>query len=194
MARVASRYVCQSCGAVSAAWEGRCHVCGTWESFVETVAPAASRSTRGRLSAAGIGGESPRPLREVAARPAPRLSVGIAEVDRVLGGGLVPGALVLLGGEPGIGKSTLVLEIAAGVARCVPTGHATGGDGGTDVLYASGEESADQLHLRADRLGLTSGVAGARIQVLAETALDAVLDAAERLTPGSAGGGIRSRP
>ena len=118
MARVASRYVCQSCGAVSAAWEGRCHVCGTWESLVETVAPAASRGTRGRLSAAGAGGESPRPLREVAARPAPRLSVGIAEVDRVLGGGLVPGALVLLGGEPGIGKSTLVLEIAAGVARC----------------------------------------------------------------------------
>ena len=79
------------------------------------------------LSAAGTGGEAPRPLREVAARPAPRLSVGIAEVDRVLGGGLVPGALVLLGGEPGIGKSTLVLEIAAGVARCVPTGKQAGG-------------------------------------------------------------------
>ena len=86
----------------------------------------------------GRGGESPRPLREVAARPAPRLSVGIAEVDRVLGGGLVPGALVLLGGEPGIGKSTLVLEIAAGVARCTATGAVPAGDGGTDVLYASG--------------------------------------------------------
>ena len=121
-------------------------------------------------AAAGCGGPA-----------APRLSVGIAEVDRVLGGGLVPGALVLLGGEPGIGKSTLVLEIAAGVARC-PAGDSTpGGDGGTDVLYASGEESADQLHLRADRLGLTAGVSGARIQVLAETALDAVLAAAERL-------------
>ena len=114
----------------------------------------------------------PRPLRDVATTPAPRLSVGISEVDRVLGGGLVPGALVLLGGEPGIGKSTLVLEIAAGVAGAPRPGRGAR-DGGTDVLYASGEESADQLHLRADRLGLTAGLAGARIQVLAETDLDA---------------------
>ena len=119
MARPGSRYVCQSCGAVSAAWEGRCHVCGTWDSLVETVAPAPSRADpRTAVGRGWRGRESPRPLRDVAARPAPRLSVGIAEVDRVLGGGLVPGALVLLGGEPGIGKSTLVLEIAAGVARC----------------------------------------------------------------------------
>jgi len=126
----------------------------------------------------------PRPLHDVATRPAPRLSVGIGEVDRVLGGGLVPGALVLLGGEPGIGKSTLVLEIAAGVARCTAPGVAGHADGGTDVLYASGEESADQLHLRADRLGLTDGVSGSRIQVLAETALDAILAAAEAIGPG----------
>ncbi|MCY7418817.1 MAG: DNA repair protein RadA, partial [Chloroflexi bacterium] len=146
MARAASRYVCQSCGAVSSAWEGRCHVCGTWDSVVETVAAAASRTGRGRLaSASSIGQQVPRPLRDVATIPAPRLSVGIDEVDRVLGGGLVPGALVLLGGEPGIGKSTLVLEIAAGVARHVAPGARTHPDGGSDVLYASGEESADQL-------------------------------------------------
>ncbi len=157
-------------------------MCGTWDSVVETVAPAASRTVRGRLTSS-IGQQVPRPLRDVATTPAPRLSVGIDEVDRVLGGGLVPGALVLLGGEPGIGKSTLVLEIAAGVARRVAPGADTHPDGGSDVLYASGEESADQLHLRADRLGLTAGLAGARIQVLAETGLDAVLAAAERMSP-----------
>ena len=119
------------------------------------------------------------PLREVATRPAPGSRVGIGEVDRVLGGGLVPGALVLLGGEPGIGKSTLVLEIAAGVARAQAR---TGGGAETaPVLYATGEESAEQLHLRADRLGLADGLAGSRIEVLAETALDAILAAAEAL-------------
>ena len=185
MARLGSRFVCQTCGAVSTVWEGRCHVCGTWDSLVETVAPAATRGARGRpIRASGIGQAVPRPLHDVAARPAPRLSVGIAEVDRVLGGGLVPGALVLLGGEPGIGKSTLVLEIAAGVARCAGPGAAADVDGGTDVLYASGEESADQLHLRADRLGLTNGLAGSRIQVLAETDLEAILAAAEGIGPG----------
>ncbi len=183
MARLGSRYVCQTCGAVSTVWEGRCHVCGTWDALVETLVPSTARASHGRSAPGRLHAETPRPLREVATRPAPRLSVGITEVDRVLGGGLVPGALVLLGGEPGIGKSTLVLEIAAGVART--TSPARGGaDDGTDVLYASGEESADQLHLRADRLGLTDGLAGSRIQVLAETALDAILAAAERLAPG----------
>jgi DNA repair protein RadA/Sms len=185
VARLGSRFVCQSCGAVSTVWEGRCHVCGTWDSLVETVAPASSRGSRGRpVGLPGLGQAVPRPLHDVATRPARRLSVGIQEVDRVLGGGLVPGALVLLGGEPGIGKSTLVLEIAAGVARCETPGAEGHPDGGTDVLYASGEESADQLHLRADRLGLTDGVAGSRIQVIAETGLDAILAAAEAIEPG----------
>jgi DNA repair protein RadA/Sms len=160
-------------------------MCGTWDSLVETVALASSRGPRTRRAGApALGQTVPRPLHDVATRPAPRLSVGIDEVDRVLGGGLVPGALVLLGGEPGIGKSTLVLEIAAGVARCTAPGTAGHADGGTDVLYASGEESADQLHLRADRLGLTDGLAGSRIQVLTETGLDAILAAAEGIGPG----------
>ena len=185
MTRLVSRYVCQTCGAISTVWEGRCHVCGTWDALVETVVPSTSRNSQGRSAPARLSAsESPRPLREVATRAAPRLSVGITEVDRVLGGGLVPGALVLLGGEPGIGKSTLVLEIAAGVARTASRIGTDGADAGTDVLYASGEESADQLHLRADRLGLTDGVAGSRIQVLAETALDTILGAAERMAPG----------
>jgi DNA repair protein RadA/Sms len=114
----------------------------------------------------------------VASRPVERIPVGIAEVDRVLGGGLVPGVLLLLGGEPGIGKSTLVMEIAAGVARA--TGAA---DGTASVLYATGEESAEQLHLRAARLDLVDGRPGAGIHVLAETSLESVMAAAEAAAP-----------
>lgn len=117
----------------------------------------------------------PVPLRAVAVAPVGRLSVGIGEVDRVLGGGLVPGALVLLGGEPGIGKSTLVLETASGVLR---QASASG-----PVLYATGEESAEQLHLRADRLGLVAGPAGEAVQVLASTDLGGILAAADTLAP-----------
>jgi DNA repair protein RadA/Sms len=119
-----------------------------------------------------------RALGDVASEPVRRLPVGIAEVDRVLAGGLVPGALVLLGGEPGIGKSTLVMEVAAGVAR---------GDGAADdapgVLYATGEESAEQLHLRAARLGLLEGRSGSAISVVSETSLEAVLAAADASRP-----------
>lgn len=177
MARPESRYVCQACGASSARWEGRCHHCGAWDSLVETILRP------GPSARAGRGGVSARPgtdpaavaLRDVASAPAARLSVGIGEVDRVLGGGLVPGALVLLGGEPGIGKSTLVLETAAGVLRQV---SATG-----PVLYATGEESAEQLHLRADRLGLIGGPAGEGVRVLASTDLGGILATADELRP-----------
>lgn len=178
MARTESRYVCQACGAVSAAWEGRCHVCGAWDSLVETLVRPGPR-TRARRPADASGGTLPRPLGAVASRPVDRLAVGIDEVDRVLGGGLVPGALVLLGGEPGIGKSTLVLEIAAGVARGAPARE----DASPNVLYATGEESAEQLHLRAARLGLLEGRPGTGISVVAETSLEAVLAAAEAVRP-----------
>jgi DNA repair protein RadA/Sms len=102
--------------------------------------------------------------------------VGVEEIDRVLGGGLVPGVLVLLGGEPGIGKSTLVLEIAAGIARTL-------GDGGGPVLYVSGEESAEQLHLRADRIGLAGPPTGDRIAVLPATELETILQGADAVAP-----------
>jgi len=153
-------------------------VCGEWGSLVETLVRPATRSTAVR--SAGAAGEVPRPLGAVASSPVERLRVGIDEVDRVLGGGLVPGALVLLGGEPGIGKSTLVMEVAAGVAR----GRDAGSEAGSGVLYATGEESAEQLHLRAARLDLLGGPAGALIHVLAETSLEAVLGAADAASPG----------
>jgi DNA repair protein RadA/Sms len=117
----------------------------------------------------------PQPLAGVDVVPEPRRPVGIDEVDRVLGGGIVPGSLLLLGGEPGIGKSTLVLETAAGVARDPGAGR---------VLYASGEESAAQLRLRASRLGLDRGLPGERISLLATTEVERILGAAEDDPPG----------
>lgn len=114
------------------------------------------------------------PLSEVAATDAEQIPLGIREVDRVLGGGLVPGSLVLLGGEPGIGKSTLVLAIAGALANAVP---------GARVLYASGEESAAQIRLRAARLGIAGGSAGASIDVLPETGVARIVAAAEAGAP-----------
>jgi DNA repair protein RadA/Sms len=163
--------VCGTCGASSLRWEGQCRSCGGWNTLVET--PLAThgpvRRTSGTRNRAPVAAPALTALADVASEEADRLSVGIGEVDRVLGGGLVPGSVVLLGGEPGIGKSTLVLAVAAAIAA-----HAGGGR----VLYASGEESAAQIRLRAARLGVADGDAGAAIDVLAETNVDAVLAAA----------------
>jgi DNA repair protein RadA/Sms len=125
---------CQECGAASPRWMGRCPGCGSYNTMVEErVAPASSRA-----SVRVVGAE---PLYQVDTEPAVRVSTGILEVDRILGGGVVPGALLLLGGDPGIGKSTLMLQVAAGMSR-------TGA-----VLYVSAEESSAQVRLRAERLG-----------------------------------------
>ncbi|HTC09835.1 MAG TPA: DNA repair protein RadA [Acetobacteraceae bacterium] len=140
MAKPTSRHVCQSCGAVSAKWSGRCEACGAWNTIVEeAIAP--------RPGAAGRGGTAGRAVAFVGlagtAEPPPRASTGIAELDRVLGGGLVAGSAVLVGGDPGIGKSTLLLQAAASLARA-----------GRRVVYISGEESVEQVRLRARRLGV----------------------------------------
>ena len=119
MARPQSRYVCQSCGEAFLRWEGQCRACGGWNSLVETVVREPSAGERARVRArtvAGTGGAEPTPLSQIGEAAVPRLLVGIDELDRVLGGGLVAGSLVLLGGEPGIGKSTLLLQAAAGIA------------------------------------------------------------------------------
>ena len=167
MARVQSRFVCQSCGAAVPRWEGQCRTCGQWNTLVETVV----RDEPRRRPVAVVGGAVPVPLSHASDAAAEvRRPVGIGELDRVLGGGLVAGSVVLLGGEPGIGKSTLLLQVAAGIAA--------------DVLYATGEESAAQVRLRAARLGLTSGPAGDRIRVVAETSVDRIVELARADRPG----------
>jgi DNA repair protein RadA/Sms len=169
-------YTCTECGLQSAQWHGQCPGCEAWNTLVEERLPAAARSAGGRGGArrAGVGGAgagkgrerrptlAARPLREVGAAPIERMSTGIGELDRVLGGGLVPGSLVLLGGSPGIGKSTLT-NMALGHLQ----------DAGLRTLYVSGEESAEQVRLRAERLG----PGALKVPILAETDLDTVLDA-----------------
>jgi DNA repair protein RadA/Sms len=165
MAR-SSTYTCSDCGAPSAQWRGQCPVCGAWNTLVEERAPIASSSGARGKRATGAP-RAPRPLSEVAPSRTQRLSSGIGELDRVLGGGLVPGSLVLLGGSPGIGKSTLTNMLLGNLAA---TGHGT--------LYVSGEESPEQVRLRAERLPASA----LRVPVLAETDLERILAtlAAER--------------
>jgi DNA repair protein RadA/Sms len=169
VARPQSRYVCQSCSEAFLRWEGQCRACGAWNSLVETLVRDAPSSAR---RAAGVAGPEPVPLSELADRDVPRLPVGLGELDRVLGGGLVPGSLVLVGGEPGIGKSTLLLQAAAGLSA-----------GGRPVLYATGEESGGQVRLRAGRLGLLGGPAAEAIRILAEHDVGRIVEAARALRP-----------
>ncbi len=159
MARTADTFVCQSCGAVYGKWQGRCDDCGEWNTIaaeaVEAAPPGslgASKSARGKaleFTTLKGGGEFE-----------PRLLTGNAEFDRACGGGLVPGSALLIGGDPGVGKSTLLLQIAAGVAM-----------GGASVAYISGEEATAQIRLRAQRLGL----AEAPVKLAAATALRDIL-------------------
>jgi DNA repair protein RadA/Sms len=169
MARSTSSFFCQCCGHESLAWSGRCAGCGEWNTLVEAPRPQA-RATggRGKGSAAAPAAGKPVALRDVSAPAIDRLRTGIAELDRVLGGGLVPGSLVLLGGSPGIGKSTLT---GMALGNFAAAGHS--------VLYVSGEESAAQVRLRAERLG----EAALTVPALAETSLEAVLATLESERP-----------
>jgi DNA repair protein RadA/Sms len=171
--RAQSRFVCQSCAESFLRWEGQCRACGAWNSLVETVVrePARGKATSTRV--ASRAGDEPTALASVHEPAVPRRSVGIGELDRVLGGGLVRGSLVLVGGEPGIGKSTLLLQTAAGIVRA---GDAT-------VLYATGEESAAQVRLRAARLGLLDGAAGEAIRVVAEAEVGRIMEIARAERP-----------
>src|SRR6266487_2658269 len=138
MARPASLHVCSACAHASPKWFGQCPGCGAWNTLVEeAVRPAGAPDGAGRAAPV-----SPVPLAEVRAPAVERLATGIGELDRVLGGGLVPGSLVLLGGSPGIGKSTLTAMALGRLAA-----------GGGRTLYVTGEESAAQVALRAERLG-----------------------------------------
>ncbi|MCW3001616.1 MAG: radA [Conexibacter sp.] len=173
MARPSTIHVCTACGHTEARWHGQCPGCEEWNTLVEERAPTARGGGGGGGGAAARRASAPVPvaLRDVRAEAVARLSTGIGELDRVLGGGLVPGSLVLLGGSPGIGKSTLT-----GMAM----GNIAGAGGPT--LYVSGEESAAQIRLRAERL--EHGACRALdVPVLAETDLDAVLATVEAHRP-----------
>src|SRR5215510_1891560 len=167
-------FVCQECGAQSAKWAGQCKDCGAWNSFVEERPTEVSGASAGhRYAAAGGGASTARLYSEIEIEQHSRISTGIGEFDRVLGGGIVVGSIVLLGGEPGIGKSTLLLQAAAGACR---------GDDAT-VLYATGEESAAQVRLRAERLGLLAGPAANGIRVVAASEVGAVAELARGERP-----------
>jgi DNA repair protein RadA/Sms len=161
-------FVCQECGSQSPKWLGRCADCGAWNSFVEERAelPGSEASTHRYASAAASA--SARLYADIEIQHNERLSTGIGELDRVLGGGVVPGSLMLLGGEPGIGKSTLLLQAAANMARTIGP-----------VLYSSGEESEHQIKSRGERLA----VGNAPLYLLAETCLERVLDEITRVKP-----------
>ena len=160
MAKVTVQFTCAECGTTSGRWLGKCPGCGAFGSLVEEL----HGSTTERAAAVA---RKPVPIGSVAAEESTRISSGVAELDRVLGGGLVPGSLVLVGGEPGVGKSTLLLTALGAIAR-----------GGRRALLVTGEESAAQVSLRAARLGGTESV-----EILAETELDAVCATLEAERP-----------
>jgi len=160
-----SIYSCSSCGAQSQKWLGRCPECTEWNTLVEE-RPVTGGDRRG--AAPALGGQTARLYGDVETVVSARLGTGIGEFDRVLGGGLVPGSLVLLGGEPGIGKSTLLLQAAAHFAAAVGP-----------VLYCSGEESEHQIKMRGERLG----VGRAPLYLLAETCVERLLEEVDRLKP-----------
>ncbi len=168
MAKPRTKYVCQQCGLESASYYGRCPDCGAWNSLVETVEarPAATGTAHG--AARSSTAAQPRPLSAVPSASLKRRPLPTEEFSRVLGGGVVPGSLVLVGGDPGIGKSTLLLQAAAELSA-----------GGEAVLYVTAEESAQQVKLRAERVGAGMD----HLYVLSETNIDDVIPAAEQLGP-----------
>ncbi|MFO7651018.1 MAG: DNA repair protein RadA [bacterium] len=170
MPRKSSVFVCQNCGHENPRWLGRCPECGEWNSLVEEQrAPRGKKTERNTRVSIGSSGARPVKLSDIAAQSARRIPTGTAELDRVLGGGLVPGSMLLIGGEPGVGKSTLTLQICDRLARA-----------GTGVLYVTGEESAEQVRLRAERLGCDT----AGISILCAIELDDIIAAVEETSPG----------
>jgi DNA repair protein RadA/Sms len=159
-------FACQACAFSSSKWLGRCPDCGEWNSFAEEREQPKAAAAPGQLPLQM--GSRPKPYDAVDGAEADRISSGIGEFDRVLGGGIVPGSLVLIGGEPGIGKSTLILQVA----------HLLGRTGGA-VLYVSGEESERQIKLRGERLGISGG----GLFLMGETNLERMLEEVENLKP-----------
>ncbi len=165
MPKQATKFTCQQCGYESAKWMGRCPDCGAWNTLVEAPPEPARRAAPAALSVESV---TPVPLPEVSAVPAARRATGSDELDRVLGGGLTAGSLALIGGEPGIGKSTIMLMVAGHIARS-----------GADALYITAEESPQQVKLRAERLGVMEP----RLYLLPATEVEAIVEVIERQRP-----------
>lgn len=166
MAKQKTQYTCTECGGHSPKWQGQCPHCHSWNTLVETVIETATANRYQSLAKASAVSS----LSEIEATEVPRFTTGIDEFDRVLGGGMVPGGVVLLGGDPGIGKSTLLLQALANLAKA------------KQVLYVSGEESGGQIALRAKRLGLDAKVLP-KLQLQAEIQLERILTTLESLGP-----------
>ncbi len=162
MAGSKSVYYCQNCGTRSATWLGRCNVCGQWNTFVEEVIQRSPSKKRENV----VVDSQPQLLKDITGDTSVRISSGIGELDRVLGGGIVQGSIILLGGDPGIGKSTLMLQLALNIKN-------------TKVLYVSGEESATQIKLRASRMQLDSD----NCYIVNETSLQAIFSHIDSIKP-----------
>jgi DNA repair protein RadA/Sms len=162
MAKTKTQYICQDCGAASSKWAGQCADCGAWNTLVET----AGISTK-RVSSSAVAGQVQR-LDQVSIADEPRTASGLSEMDRVLGGGIVPGAVILIGGDPGIGKSTLLLQVLASV------------EGKLKTLYITGEESLQQVHMRAKRLDLPR----LDLPVVTETSVEQIIALMASQKPG----------
>jgi DNA repair protein RadA/Sms len=160
MSKRKTAYVCNECGAEFGKWQGQCTECSAWNSVVEFRLPIAPRAGERAVGYAGSAGGQVQTLGEIALDELPRISTGMAELDRVLGGGLVPGSAILIGGHPGAGKSTLLLQVLSRLAQTLP------------CLYVTGEESLQQVAMRAHRLQLAADA----LQLLAETELGVLLD------------------
>jgi DNA repair protein RadA/Sms len=171
MAKEKNVYVCTECGGTSAKWLGKCPSCGAWNTLIEQVAAPAGGAANNRFGAsyAALAGASELAvLAEIEAVDVPRVPTGMEELDRVLGGGTVAGGVTLIGGDPGIGKSTLLLQAADALQR---VGH--------NALYVTGEESGAQVALRSRRLGLDRS----QVQVLAEIQLEKILATLDTVRP-----------
>lgn len=167
MAKKKIKYVCQACGYESAKWLGKCPNCGAWNQMEEEKELAVSEKHQPRVNFSGQTAEAVS-IQNIKVEDIPRIATDMEEVNHVLGGGIVPGSMILIGGDPGIGKSTLLLQVSAQINnKNIP------------VLYVSGEESASQIKLRAERLG----VKGADFYIYPETDIDAIAQTIERLKP-----------